>query len=165
MAYLLAFGPSLVKVKSASPKFGPQTQPCHFCDPYGVFRLLFLEIAILSRRFAHFWISNLHIGSPTTRAPSKKCVFPEGFARFGLHTLWSRFRFNLHDHVFITSVRSAPEDIIKMLKMLVGVVKNEHPLSWVLAMSWFFPKPQSHFQHRPQFRFYALRSENHEKPP
>ena len=119
---------------SAATNFPPETQPRHFCDPYGVFRLLFLEIVILSRRFAHFWISNHHLASPTMRAPSKKYVFPEGFARFWLHTLWSRFRVNLHDHVFITSVRSALEDDIKMRKMLVGVVENEHPLSCMLTM-------------------------------
>ena len=109
-----------------------------FRDPYGVFRLLVAKTVISSRRFADFCIANHHLVSPATRAPSKKCVFPEGFARFWLHTLHNRFLINLRDHVFITPVRSVLDDVRKMRKMLVGVVENEHPLSCMLAMSWFF---------------------------
>ena len=95
---------------------------------------------ILSRRFAHFWISNHHLASPPMRAPSKKCVFPEGFARFWLHTLRNRFLMNLRDCILDTSVRSVPADVRKMRKMCVGVVENEHPLSCMLAMLRYAPE-------------------------
>ena len=102
--------------------------------------------------FAHFLWNRVFRWSKTINSDIKlfnrlsydartlqKVRFPGGFARSWFHTLYNRFRINLRDHVFITSVRSAPEDVIKMRKMRVGVVENEHPLSCMLTMLRYAP--------------------------